>query len=45
MGDFIRLNGVYVAFWTGVVVLGLVGVYWALRLADRHERRWRGESR
>lgn len=28
---FIKANGVYVGFWLGMSVLGLVGMYWAVR--------------
>ena len=29
---FIKANGVYVGFWLVLFALGLVGVYWAVRL-------------
>lgn len=33
MLTFIKVHGVYMAFWIIMGVLGLVGVYWAVYLA------------
>lgn len=32
MLTFIKAHGVYIGFWVVMAVLGLVGVYWAVRL-------------
>ncbi len=33
MLTFIKVHGVYIGFWLVMLVLGVVGVYWAVFLA------------
>ena len=39
MRGFIQTNGAYLGFWLALYVPSFVGLYWAVRLAIRHERR------
>lgn len=45
MLTFIQANGVYISFWLGLYGPSFLGLYWAIRLAIRHERRREAQMR